>query len=153
MKVMKAKAMSMLIILVVSGVIGFTPAWAGGGYCVQVVSCRYYDNAAYIRDRLREGGFNAYIESVYIEKYDCILHLRRTTRRGEKGLVYVCDLGAGNRWSKAGIALPIGVGPGTGLAYDPALDVLVLADNPTQGPCRLWLMRYVPAQAQAGQKK
>ncbi len=84
-----------------------------------------------------------YRECVYLPKYDCLLNMPRTGRE-EKGIIYQCDLAQRNRWWKTGVQLPTGVGPGTGLVHDAKLDVLVLTQSPTQGPCRVWIMRYVP---------
>jgi len=84
-----------------------------------------------------------YRETVYIPKYDCLLSSPRTGK-GQKGMIYQCNLSEGNKWIKTGVELAGGVGPGTGLVYDARLDVLVLAYNGTSGPCRLFIMRYVP---------
>ncbi|MHC4917171.1 MAG: Kelch repeat-containing protein, partial [Planctomycetota bacterium] len=86
-----------------------------------------------------------YRECVYIPKYDCLLNSPRTGK-GQNGTVYHCDLAAGNKWHKTGFQLPLGVGPGTGLVYDRRVDVLIAMRNPTQGPCRVWIGRYVPSK-------
>jgi hypothetical protein len=84
-----------------------------------------------------------YRECVYMPKYDCLLNMPHTGRE-EKGVIYQCNLAQGNKWWKTGVHLPTGVGPGTGLVHAPKLDALVLTQSATQGPCQVWIMRYVP---------
>jgi hypothetical protein len=80
-----------------------------------------------------------YRESVYIARYDRILNLC-------KDGLFVCDLAAGNRWSKVSAAMPerATANPNTTMVYEPGADVLVLISGPNLGLAPVWLMRYVP---------
>lgn len=102
-------------------------------------------------DFIGEAPSHFYREWVYIPKYDCLIGCPRSGK-GQKGQIYQCNLGEGNKWSKTGLELACGVGPGTGLVYGAKLDVLVLARNPTQGPCKLWIMKYVPPKGKNGKE-